>query len=401
MRILQLTPRVPWPPDDGGRVVMLQSARALTALGAEVHVLSLNPDKHRSDPGRAKAALAPIPFDAVDIDTTPGLRTSAVAIRRRIPWLVARFVSRSFDRALRSALRNGRFDIVQIESPFLLPYLDTIRAESNAVVVLRSLNVEFHIWEQLAQNERRPWMRLATRRIARAIRRWEVAQLNSCDALVAITESDAHDFVALGCTRPVFVAPGGVERVEGLTSADPGTFYFLGSLDYRPNQEAAVWIARELRPRLEARHCPAILHVAGSRPPHFISTVLESAGIPLYADVPDAAAFARPMSSMIVPLFSGSGMRLKIVEAMALGKAVIATPLAAAGLEVEDGKHIILADDADTFAAAVESLTANPSLAEAIGDRARTLVGERYLASDIARTLLSFYEELTHGRRVR
>lgn len=314
--------------------------------------------------------------------------------------LVARFVSSAFDRALRSSLRHGRFDVVQIESPFLLPYLDTIRAETDAVVVLRSLNVEFHIWDHLAQNERRPWMRLATRRIARSMRKWEVAQLNACDALVAITEADAREFRALGCTRPIRVVPGGVERVENVSGVKAGTFYFLGSLDYRPNQEAAVWIARELRPRLEARHCRAALHVAGSRPPRSIRTVLASAGVPLHADVPDAAAFARPMSSMIVPLFSGSGMRLKIVEAMALGKAVIATRLAAAGLEVEDGTHIILADDADAFAAAVERLSADPSLAEAIGDRARTIVRERYLASDAARTLLSFYEELTHGGAV-
>lgn len=400
MRILQLTPRVPWPPHDGGRVVMLQCARALANSGAEIHVLSLNPVKHRSDPARARAELAPISLDAIDIDTAPGLRTAATAARKGIPLLVARFFSRAFDGALRSALRTGRFDVVQIESPFLLPYLDTIRSESDAVVVLRTLNVEFRIWEQLAANEHRPWMRLAKRTIARSMRRWEVAHLNTCDAVLAITESDARVFRTLGCTRPIRVVPGAVERVEDGHEVDPGTFYFLGSLDYRPNQEAAMWIARELYPRLQARNSVAKIHVAGSRPSQTLRTAFASAGISLKADVPDAPAFARSMSSMIAPLFSGGGMRLKIVEAMALGKAVIATPLAAAGLDVEDGKHIIFADDADAFVTAVEKLTADPSLARNIGERARELVRERYLLSDVASALLSFYDELTHGRTV-
>src|SRR5947208_5228409 len=113
MRILILTPRLPWPPIDGGRIAMARLAEGLTGAGAEVEILSLNPRKHRA------AAVPPIPTQAIDVDTS---RILAPAFTRGIPFLVARFVSADFRAALSTTLRRFAPDIVQIESPFLLPY---------------------------------------------------------------------------------------------------------------------------------------------------------------------------------------------------------------------------------------------------------------------------------------
>src|SRR3954463_13384320 len=124
MRILQLTPRLSYPPSDGGRVVMLQIATAMQRLGADVQILSLNPRKQHADPERARQALAPIPVDAIDIDTT-GFAASVLRSFRRldVPPLVARFISTRFRRELRALLQSADVDVVQIESPFLLPYV--------------------------------------------------------------------------------------------------------------------------------------------------------------------------------------------------------------------------------------------------------------------------------------
>jgi glycosyltransferase involved in cell wall biosynthesis len=365
MRILQLTPRVADPPTDGGRVVMLQIANALRRLGNDVQVLSLNPRKQHVDAE-----------DAIDIDTSAHLAALWHAVRLGVPYLVARFFTPRFADAIRARLREQRFDVVQIESPFLLPYVPIIRQSSDAIVVLRSLNVEFRVWEQLTG----PLARV----IARSLRRYEIAQLNTCDAIVPITEDDARDFRALGCTKPIHVLPGGVD-LPPLVREGRGAVGFLGSLDYRPNQEAALWIAEQLQPRLAAE-----IHIAGSNAPAWLLERIHSAG-----EVANAADFIQSMSVMIAPIFSGGGMRIKILEAMANARPVVSTSIGAAGIDSDD---ILIADDADSFAAAVSRLLSDPSRAKSIGEAGRRLVATRYATDVLARELVAFYEELMKRR---
>src|SRR5258708_29234596 len=137
MRILLLTPRPPWPPIDGGRVAMGRLAEGLANAGTDVEIVSLNPRKHRTE-----VVHAPVPIQTVDIDTS---RVVGPALSRE-PFIVSRFVSREFRNAVRAAIRRLKPDVVQIESPFLLPYVAAVREESRVRIVLRSLNVEFRIW---------------------------------------------------------------------------------------------------------------------------------------------------------------------------------------------------------------------------------------------------------------
>jgi polysaccharide biosynthesis protein PslH len=399
MRILQLTPRLAYPPSDGGRVVMLQIATAMQRLGADVRILSLNPKKQHADMGTAPRALAPIRVDAIDIDTSSVLRS---LVRIGTPMLVARFYSPQFERELRAILETSDVDVVQIESPFLLPYVPMIRALSRAVIVLRSLNVEFRIWEQIAAREKNAIRRTALQFVANSLRRYEIRHLNSCDAMVPITEDDARDFRALGCTVPMHVLPGGVDvdgEVPALASISPddaaGRIGFLGSLDYRPNQDAAIWIAEELAPKVRCE-----MHVAGSNAPQWLRARLAKSAVVFDGEVPDAKEFIRSMDVMLAPVFAGGGMRIKILEAMALGKPVVATTIGAAGIGVRHGEDILLADDPEAFAAAVTELLRDPAKALAIGDAGRRLVASRFSTEALARGLLTFYEELTQSRRV-
>jgi glycosyltransferase involved in cell wall biosynthesis len=344
---------------------------------------------------------------------------------------VARFFSTRFKRELRALLEASDVDVVQIESPFLLPYVPTIRAVSRAVIVLRSVNVEFRIWEQIAGREKNAMRRATQQFIAGSLRRYEIRHLNTCDAIVPITDDDARDFRALGCTRPMHVLPGGVDVEEDMSGAvrleigsdgggsefsrrrgrrrasrrdggvppaiasiSPGDaaprIGFLGSLDYRPNQDAAIWIAEELGPRVGTE-----VHIAGSNAPQWLRERLEASGVTFDGEVPDAKAFIRSMRVMIAPIFSGGGMRIKILEAMALGKPVVATTIGAAGIGARHGEDILLADVPDAFAVAVSDLLGDPEKACAIGDAGRRLVASRFSTEALARGLLAFYKELT------
>jgi len=385
MRILILTPRLPWPPIDGGRIAMARLAEGLVRAGADVEILSLNPRKHHT------VAAPPVPTQAIDIDTS---RIVGPAFAKRIPFLVARFISEEFGEALRKTLRRFAPDVVQIESPFLLPYVDVVRSESSARVLLRSLNVEFRIWEGLARIERNPLPRFALRRIASSLRRYEVRQLNVCDAIVPISADDADDFRRLGGTRPMHVVPCGVTVSEPTRDTPiPNSIGFIGSLDFRPNQEAVEWIVEKLWPLVIERVPQARLSIGGSGAPAWLRRRMT--GADFRGTVDDATAFMNSMSVMIAPLFAGGGMRIKVLEAMALAKPVVATKVGAGGLDVEHGRDILITDDAASFADAVALLLRDSQTAARIGDAARERVRSRYDNDALARGLLTFYESLS------
>lgn len=346
---------------------MSRLATSLAACGADVQVLSLNPRKHRGVP------QGPLPVQAIDIDTS-----RFVIPPRGVPYVVARFISTEF----RDALRRFDADVVQIESPFMLPYAHFVK---NAKVVLRSLNVEFRIWEGLARNERNPLQRFALRRVASSLRDYELRMMNEVDAIVPISDDDARDFRALGCVKPMHVVPCGVTVGQRTTdSGQRNSVGFIGSLDYRPNQDAARWILDELWPRVVARAPEARLSIAGSSPPEWLRQHA--------APVADADAFMRAQSVIIAPLFAGGGMRIKVLEAMALGKPIVATTLGAGGI-AHDG-DVVIADDVESFAEAVVRLLRDPVEAARLGDAARANVARRYDSDTLARGLLTFYETL-------
>lgn len=404
MRVLQLCPRMPWPPHDGGRVAMLQIARGLAAAGVEVEVLSLDPAKHRADPEEARRALSPVPLEAVPIDTSSYLLAALAARRLGVPWLVARFWSPRFAARLAERLRARPVDVVHLESPFLLPYLPAIRAASDAPVALRAQNVEHRIWEQLAAGERRPLRRRLLGRLATSLAAWEVAALERCDAVVPISAEDEAELAALGLRRLSFVLPCGVDLDEwpapagagtaAAAAVDPWSLYFVGSMRYLPNRQAVEWIVERLWPLLAAREPRLTLTVAGSDLPPALAARLAAAGIAAAADVGDLRAFAAPFGAMIAPLFSGSGMRIKLLEVMALGKPVIATRVGARGLAVTPGVDALLADDPEGFADAVVRCARDRDLAARLGAAARRLIEERYDARRLTAGLADFYRGL-------
>lgn len=355
---------------------MSRLAQSLAACGAEVEILSLNPRKHRGTP------QGPLPIQAVDIDTSRKLVTAL-----RVPYIVARFVSRAYRDALRMTLRRFQPDVVQIESPFLLPYAATVREESGARLVLRSLNVECRIWEGLARLERGGLRRLALRHVASSMRAYELRSMQRLDAIVPISEADAADFRTLGVTPPMYVVPCGVTVNPASDAARPGTVGFIGSLDFLPNQDAVRWILDELWPRVVEQEPAARLSIAGSSPPAWLRERV-------HGDIADAVMFFRENAVIIAPLFAGGGMRIKVLEAMALGKAVVATTIGAGGIDVEDGRDIVLADDAASFANAVVRLLREPGTAARIGEAARAKAAQRYDSDTLARGLLRFYESL-------
>jgi len=216
----------------------------------------------------------------------------------------------------------------------------------------------------------------------------DVREMEQLDAIVPISDADAADFRRLGCTRPMHVVPCSV-IARDVPPVDSRTAGFIGSLDFRPNQDAVRWILDELWPRVTAQEPDARLSIAGSAPPEW----LRRRGI---GPVDSAEELMRGVAVFLAPLFAGGGMRIKVLEAMAMGRAVVATTLGAGGI---DCPHLVIADDVASFADAVVRLLRDREEAARMGAAARAYVAERYDGASVARGLLRFYQSLQSAKQ--
>jgi glycosyltransferase involved in cell wall biosynthesis len=167
--------------------------------------------------------------------------------------------------------------------------------------------------------------------------------------------------------------------------------FFLGALDWLPNQEGLQWFIDQCLPLLIKEMPDIVLHIAGRHMPASFWN-LKTNNIVVYGEVADAQSFMQEKGLMIVPLLSGGGMRIKIIEAMMLQKAIVSTTIGAEGIQYTDGKNIAIADDASTFSRAIINLLEQPHLQVNIAKEARVLALQHYSSMSVTSDLIHFYK---------
>ena len=409
LKVLQLTTKPPVPPVDGGTRAMLSATEALLDSGCEVRVLSMCSEKHKAPAGpffptsskkaEGNASAHPaVSIDAVPVDLRVRPLGALKALLLHRSYNIERFKSQAFRQRLCELLQHETFDVVQLESLYLLPYVPTVRSFSTARVVLRAHNVEWQIWQRLhlaAKHSPKRWY-LAT--LAQSLRRYERQHINDCDGVVFISGDDEAAYLRDGLCKPHTVIPYGFDRIpffptqpESAKPADrPLKLFHIGAMDWQPNLEAIQWFLDKVWPEVHRRLPGVELHLAGRRmPPHIAKQPPE--GVVVAGEVPDADSFVEAGDICVVPLLSGSGMRVKIIEAMAHGKAVVATSVAAQGIQCTDGVEILIADNASQFAEQIVRCATNAGLRRSLGANAATLVEQRYSNKAIASQWIKFY----------
>lgn len=395
MKVLQLCYKPPYPPVDGGTLAMDSITQGLMDLGHEVTVLTVESDKHPVRHERIDEEYREkTHFQSVYIDLSIHPLEALIALLCGESYNVKRFISKDFNAKLTEILSNNHFDIVDVESIFLTPYVATLRRHSDARIVLRAHNVEHRIWRQMAEGTRNQLKRWYLKKLALALRLYELEHINDYDGVACITANDAATFRQLGCRRPIADIPFGinVNTADGIVP-EPLTLFHIGSMDWMPNQEGIRWFLDAVWPLIHSRLPQVRLHLAGRKMPDDLMA-LHTDGVIVAGEVPDAANFIASKQINIVPLLAGSGMRVKIIEAMSLGKTVIATTIAASGIEYTDGKNLLLADTPEQFVAQVQRCIEHPDLCNDIGNNARKLVLEKYSNQAITKRLLDFYNKL-------
>ncbi|MEZ4756505.1 MAG: glycosyltransferase family 4 protein [Flavobacteriales bacterium] len=397
MRILQLCNKPPYPPIDGGTKAMLTLTKGLLRAGHEVKVLCISTPKHPLHPADVPPELmAKTGMEGVFVDTSLNIVDAFTDLVTADNYNISRFFSPDMDIRLIRLLTGEEFDVVLLESLFMTPYIPTLRRYSRARIVLRSHNLEHVIQQRIALGERNLLKRPYRQFLAKQLERYEMDVLDRVDGVAAISPADAEHFCSHGTDTPVTTIPFGVDpdAYPMVAPADGNAgFFHLGSMDWLPNEEGIRWLLREVWPAVMAVRPHARLHLAGNKMPEDLLNA-SLAGVEVQGRVPDAITYMQAHPIMVVPLFSAGGMRVKIIEGMAMGRAVISTSIGAEGIACTDGRDILLANDADAFVAHMVRLTDDPDHTRRIGLAAHQLVVEHYSEAAIARDLSAFFQAL-------
>ena len=306
----------------------------------------------------------------------------------------------AMQRALDRVLRARRFDIVNLEFTFLGHY-DLRRApagERPPLLVVDSHNIDYDLARQYARAGGSLTRRLYAAANWRKLRREELGTYRDANGVYLCSGADERrllDEVPGACTT---VIPNAADVTfyqprPGDPSPDGRTVVFFGLLSYVPNVDGVIHLVRDIWPRVAAAHPQARCKIIGGAPPPALQA-LAGPRIELTGFVPDLRPHLAAAAAVVVPLRLGGGTRLKIVETMAMGKAIVSTTVGAEGIEAVPGRDLLIADQPEAFASSVNRLLAEPGLAESIGRSARQLAEERYAWSSAARALEGFYRRI-------
>ena len=401
MKILQVCNKTPYPLKDGGAMAIHNMAVGLGESGHEIHILAMHTRKHRSDESKIVNYFKKrenISVELVSIDTNPNIISLILNfVFSRIPYNASRFISKKFETRLEELLVNENYDIVQFEGLYLAPYCNTVRKYSKALLVLRAHNVEHEIWQRHTVEIKNLFKRIYLRNLSKRVERFEKKTLNRYDVLIPITERDKRKFLQMGFGNKVYVCSYGIsnDKREQTTIPDKSSLnklYFIGSLDWLPNQEGLKWFIRYIWPQIQNENTNVTFSVAGRNAPEKFVRYLLDNNVDYHGEVDDPAAFIKGKIIMIAPLFSGGGVRVKIVEAMAAGRTVITTSMGAEGLDASDSKHLIIADDALKFSSDLRKLLSDFDYCLQIGKNAAKFVKNHLDNKLLISGLLDFYK---------
>jgi glycosyltransferase involved in cell wall biosynthesis len=334
MKILQFCYKPPFPALDGGSMGMHYVTEGLINNGHEVKVLSFHSKKHPCRVDKLPVEyVEKTKFETVFVDLDIKPIPALVAYLCGESYHVKRFINEQMKRKLVEILKAEDFDIIQVESIFLTPYLPIMRRFSNAKIVLRAPNIEHKIWERIYKATKTPFKRGYIKHLALTLKYYELNHINDYDAVSPVTEVDAEYFRENGLRKKCKGIPFGMNPPELLSDVleEKNTIFHIGSMNWHPNEQGIKWFLEECWDKIRQTTPNVQAYFAGRYMPNWLkNTSIE--GVHIVGEVEDSIRFMTSKQIMVVPLLSGSGIRIKIIEAMSIGKTVIATTIAAEGI---------------------------------------------------------------------
>ena len=394
MKILQICNKPPYPAVDGGAIAMNNTTQGLISNGYEVKVLAISTAKHPVNiDSLPEDYLVRTKFESVFIDTSIKLKDAFFNLFSSKSYNIERFISKDLTKKLIAILEKENFDIIILESLFVAPYIESIKKISKAKIVLRAHNVEYKIWERISLNTKNPIKKSYLSLLAKRLKAYEIKTFKDLDGIVAMTKVDADQFVQLGFNKGITAVPTGyiINQTDGENvEVEKNSIFHIASMDWLPNVEGINWFLNKVWKSVHLKAPNSKLYLAGREmPQEFYNLKLDN--VITVGKVESAKEFYLSKKIMIVPVLSGSGMRIKIIEGMALGKVIISTTIGAEGIQVTNNKNILIADSPEEFSEAIIKCTSDENFCNEIGLNAQKLIVEKYSNSNLSNQLISFF----------
>jgi polysaccharide biosynthesis protein PslH len=403
MRILMMTGSLPYPPHQGGAIRAFGLLNGLYEAGHKVTLLSFH-DVMRG----VRVENTPLARLCEQVITVPmpsrGLRDRLVDLVFSAEADIARrLASDEMQALLRQKLSEQAFDLVQFEGIEIANYLLAAQAiQPNTPMVYDAFNAEATLQADIARVDRESVRRLPNAIYsevqARRIKTYEARICRAATAVIAVSEEDAAILRRYRGDEGVYVVPSGVfvdhyatpsERLDLKTNA----LVFTGKMDYRPNVDAMMWFASEVLPGV-VRHVDAHLYIVGQKPHKRLDGLRMNPHIAITGWVAEVQPYLHAATVYVAPLRMGSGTRLKLLEAMAAGCAVVASPTGAAGLMQDAKAHMIICEEPAEMANGIRGLLAQPEQRKVMGGRARQYIREHYDWAVLTPKLLTMYKAI-------
>lgn len=392
MQILLVSTKAPWPPRDGGRLLVLETLKGLSRLGHEIDLVA-PVTRHDAQPAQVVEALRPYCEPRlIPSRLPPRLWTFARAQLRGRPYSFTRHLWPEVAKAVQELVRRRPPDIVHVEQPHAMAAAAPA-APLGIPLVLRTQNVESDLWRGLAATVRQPLRRILqreTRRVAAV----EGQLFRRADACIALTRRDAARIATQvrDSRTPVFTVapPFPATLPQGPPLAGEPPLGLLGSQHWLQNRDGASWFLSHVWPRVHERLPRATLHVFGL-------PCRTTGGVVRHPSPGDSALAFAEGSILVVPLRFASGIRMKILEAWARGIPVIATRTATLGMELEDDTEVLRAETPSDFIDAIGALAQGGELSRSLVEAARRRLAAEHDPAVQARLLLASYEQVLAG----
>ncbi len=395
MKVLQICNKPSFPPADGGAIAIGSMTRSLVKNGCEVTVLNMVSYKHGGTDAdwpedlRNKVTLH---FAPVDLRLKP-LKAFLNLFSSR-SYHAERFYSNDFSDRLASILKSYSFDIIHLETTFPMMYLDVIRKHSKAKLIVRLHNIENEVWSSTAHAEENPFRRWYLNLLAERLRKFEREILSKADGVITISPADFKKMNELLPGIRMTNIPLGLDLSKYSVSiqtanAMPSLFH-LGAMDWIPNQVGMNWFLETAWKQLRVKYPGLKFFIAGRKMPKKFFGMKDEQLI-VEGEVANPVQFMKSKDIMVVPILSGSGIRVKIIEGMAQGKTIVTTSIGAAGIDCTDGENILLADTPDELVRKISACIEDSNLIAKIGTNARKLIEEKYSLEMASAQLNDFY----------
>jgi glycosyltransferase involved in cell wall biosynthesis len=396
MKILDIVPYIPYPPDNGARIVVSNTVRELTLLGNTVLIASiLNPPNDKPIPTESTKMEGSFIASLDKRNLFITLVSSAIT---GIPYTFMCRWSPITAQKLLMFSDQTHIDVILADHLHTLQYALYLKHNLGIPVAYRAHNIETTIWQKYANSRNNLLVKMAATIEAHRVKLYEARLVAQADQCLMISSDELNLIKQMSPKSHCTLAGSGVDTsyYAPFENQEESAILFIGGLDWHPNVDAVLWFVSTIFPSIAARIPEVHFYVVGKNPPQDVIS-LANDRITITGYVADDRAYFARSTVVVIPMRQGAGIKVKALTSMAMGKALVSTSYGVSGLSIRHGCEALISDDPQKFADYVVELLTNPTLRSQLGQSGRRLALQKYNWAAVGKVINAVLHQILEG----